>query len=49
MVLSGWVSAQTLLNVSYDVSREFFKDYNAAFVSHYKKTKGADIKVDQSH
>jgi len=49
MVLSGWASAQTLLNVSYDVSREFFKDYNAAFVSHYKKTKGEDIKVDQSH
>jgi len=42
-------SAQTLLNVSYDVSREFYKDYNAAFVTHYKKTKGVEIKVDQSH
>ena len=42
-------SAQTLLNVSYDVSREFYKDYNAAFVAHYKKTKGVDVKVDQSH
>jgi sulfate transport system substrate-binding protein len=53
----GWVlavstsllSAQTLLNVSYDVSREFYKDYNAAFVAYYKKTKGLDIKIDQSH
>ena len=42
-------SAQTLLNVSYVVSREFFKDYNAAFVAHYKKAKGVEVKVDQSH
>ena len=42
-------SAQTLLNVSYDVSREFFKDYNAAFAAHYKKDKGVNVKVDQSH
>jgi len=47
--LASLASAQTLLNVSYDVSREFFKDYNAAFVAHYKKTKGMDVKVDQSH
>lgn len=43
-------SAQTtLLNASYDVAREFYKDYNAAFAAHYKKTSGQDIKVDQSH
>lgn len=43
-------SAQTvLLNASYDVSREFYKDFNAAFVAHYKKTTGKDIKIDQSH
>jgi len=41
--------AETLLNVSYDVSREFYKDVNAAFVAHHKKTKGVDVKVDQSH
>jgi sulfate transport system substrate-binding protein len=43
------VAAQTLLNASYDVSREFYKDYNAAFVAHYKKTTGKDVKVDQAH
>ena len=43
------VSAQTLLNASYDVAREFYKDYNAAFVANYKKTTGKDIKVDQAH
>jgi len=43
-------AAQTsLLNVSYDVAREFYKDYNAAFVAHYKKATGKDVKVDQSH
>ena len=47
--IASLASAQTLLNVSYDVSREFFKDYNAAFVAHYKKAKGMEVKVDQSH
>ena len=46
---AGTASAQTLLNVSYDVAREFYKDYNAAFVAHYKKTAGKDVKIDQSH
>jgi sulfate transport system substrate-binding protein len=40
---------QTLLNASYDVAREFYKDYNAAFVAHYKKTTGKDVKIDQAH
>ncbi len=39
----------TLLNVSYDVAREFYKDINTAFVANYKKTTGKDIKIDQSH
>ena len=43
-------SAQTsLLNVSYDVSREFYKDFNVAFAAHVKRSSGKDIKVDQSH
>jgi sulfate transport system substrate-binding protein len=44
-------SAQTptLLNASYDVAREFYKDFNAAYVAHVKKTTGKDIKIDQSH
>jgi len=47
---SGLVSAQTsLLNASYDVSREFYKDVNAAFIASYKKSTGKDIKMDQSH
>ena len=48
--VSALASAQTgLLNVSYDVSREFYKDFNAAFMASYQKTSGKDIKIDQSH
>jgi sulfate transport system substrate-binding protein len=39
----------TLLNVSYDVAREFFKDYNAAFARYWKTTSGEDIVLNQSH
>jgi len=50
LTASNLVAAQTtLLNASYDVAREFYKDYNAAFVAHYKKTTGKDVKIDQAH
>jgi sulfate/thiosulfate transport system substrate-binding protein len=39
----------TLLNVSYDVAREFYKDYNPAFVKHWKATSSEDVVVNQSH
>jgi sulfate transport system substrate-binding protein len=39
----------TLLNVSYDVAREFYKDYNGAFAKRWKATAGEDIKLNQSH
>ncbi|MFC5497257.1 sulfate ABC transporter substrate-binding protein [Caenimonas terrae] len=48
---SGLASAQqqTLLNASYDVAREFYKDINAAFVPAYRKATGKEVKIDQSH
>ena len=50
LTATNLVAAQsTLLNASYDVAREFYKDYNAAFVAHYKKTSGKDVKIDQAH
>ena len=39
----------SLLNVSYDVSREFYKEYNALFAAHWKKTSGEDLTLNQSH
>jgi len=41
--------SDALLNVSYDVAREFYKEYNAAFIAHYKKVTGVTVKVDQAH
>ncbi len=50
LAASGLASAQqTLLNVSYDVAREFYKDINSAFIPAYKKATGKDVKVDQAH
>ena len=42
--------AQTrLLNVSYDPTRELYRDYNAAFIAHWKQKTGRTIAVRQSH
>jgi len=38
-----------LLNVSYDVAREFYKEYNPLFQKHWKATSGEDITINQSH
>jgi sulfate/thiosulfate transport system substrate-binding protein len=42
-------SATTLLNVSYDPTRELYIDYNAAFAKHWKAKTGQDIEIKQSH
>ena len=38
-----------LLNVSYDPTRELYKDYNAAFAKHWKETKGDTVTIETSH
>lgn len=38
-----------ILNVSYDVTRELFKDYNAAFARHWKQKTGDTVTINQSH
>ena len=49
LLIASVTHGQTLLNVSYDPTRELYTEYNAAFVKHWKATKGQDVKVDQSH
>lgn len=39
----------TLLNVSYDVTRELYKDIDSAFIADYKKKTGETVSVRQSH
>jgi sulfate/thiosulfate-binding protein len=46
------VSAQgpvTILNVSYDPTRELYQDYNAAFAKYWKAKSGQDVTIKQSH
>jgi len=38
-----------LLNVSYDVARELYKEVNPAFAAEWKKTTGQNITIKQSH
>lgn len=48
--LSVQAAAQTeLLNVSYDVARELYKDVNPAFIAAYKAQTGQTVTVKQSH
>ncbi|MFD2330347.1 sulfate ABC transporter substrate-binding protein [Cohnella sp. GCM10020058] len=39
----------TLLNVSYDPTRELYVDYNAVFAKYWKKKTGQTVTVKQSH
>jgi sulfate transport system substrate-binding protein len=39
----------TLLNVSYDPTREFYAEFNALFASHWKAQTGETVTVNQSH
>ena len=38
-----------LLNVSYDVTREFYQDFNASFIAYWKEKTGDIVIVNQSH
>lgn len=45
----SYAADTTILNVSYDVMREVFKDVNPAFIADYKKKTGETVTVNQSH
>jgi len=38
-----------LLNVSYDPTREFYREYNAAFVEEWRTRTGQVVEIDMSH
>jgi len=47
---SAWAQQPlTLLNVSYDPTRELYVDYNRAFIQHWKTKTGQDVVIKQSH
>ena len=39
----------SLLNVSYDPTRELYQEYNAAFAKHWKAKTGDNVTVKASH
>ncbi|MFP5476504.1 MAG: twin-arginine translocation signal domain-containing protein, partial [Gammaproteobacteria bacterium] len=47
--LPAWAQTATLLNVSYDPTRELYVDYNKAFAKYWKGKTGQDVVVKQSH
>ena len=52
LILGMPVHAQgpvTILNVSYDPTRELYQDYNAAFAKYWKVKTGQDVTIQQSH
>jgi sulfate/thiosulfate-binding protein len=49
LLISGLAESKTLLNVSYDPTRELYKDINREFVSHWKNTTGESLEIRQSH
>jgi sulfate/thiosulfate-binding protein len=48
-MLGTTAAAQTLLNVSYDPTRELYQDFNAAFVKYWKGKTGQTVSIKQSH
>lgn len=53
LAFTGAVTAkaqdQTLLNVSYDPTRELYVQFNEAFAKHWKDTSGGNVTIEQSH
>ncbi|MFZ6772587.1 sulfate ABC transporter substrate-binding protein [Undibacterium sp. SXout7W] len=48
-VLPPASAANAILNASYDVTRELFKEINPAFVAEWKKKTGESVTINQSH
>jgi len=51
MVSLGWAAGKdiTLLNVSYDPTRELYQDYNTAFAKYWQAKTGDKVIIRQSH
>jgi sulfate/thiosulfate-binding protein len=47
--LPSFAQSVTLLNVSYDPTRELYVDYNKAFAKYWKGKSGQDVSIKQSH
>lgn len=48
-ISSGSLAETVLMNVSYDPTREFYQDFNAAFTKHWQQQGGEAVTIKQSH
>ena len=48
-VPAGALAGQTILNVSYDPTREFYQDFNLAFAIYWKGKTGNDVTIQLSN
>src|SRR5262245_26443947 len=48
-VSAAHAQSKTLLNVSYDPTRELYRVYNAEFIKYWKEKTGETVAVQQSH
>lgn len=46
---AGSSNLVSIVNVSYDPTREFYEQYNEIFAKHWKEQKGQEVEVIQSH
>ena len=46
---SAFAADISLLNVSYDPTRELYVDFNKAFAAAYQKETGRSVEIKQSH
>jgi sulfate transport system substrate-binding protein len=46
---AGALADTTILNVSYDPTRELYQELNAAFTKHWKQQTGEEVTIQQSH
>lgn len=49
LINSSVLAEKTLLNVSYDPTRELYQEFNAAFAKHWREKTKETVKLQQSH
>ena len=49
LVSGNALADRTLLNVSYDPTRELYQDFNQSFIKYWKDKTGEEVKIQQSH
>ncbi|ADV28103.1 sulfate ABC transporter, periplasmic sulfate-binding protein [Pseudoxanthomonas suwonensis 11-1] len=49
LAVGAFAKDAKLLNVSYDPTRELYREFNAAFARHWQQAKGQKVEIENSH